>query len=46
MDIVSFLTANGGSFVSLAISVAILYYLYRPHIKSYFGKASGAIAPA
>jgi tellurite resistance protein TehA-like permease len=46
MDIVSFLTANGGSFVSLAISVAILYYLYRPHIKSYFGKASGTISQA
>jgi hypothetical protein len=46
MDIVSFLTANGGSFVSLAISVAILYYLYRPNIKSYFGKASGTISQA
>jgi hypothetical protein len=46
VDIISFITANGGSFVSLAISVAILYYLYRPPIKSYFGKALGAIAPA
>lgn len=40
MDIVTFLTSNSGSFVSLAISVLILYYLYRPHIKSYFGKTS------
>ena len=46
IDIVSFLTANGGSFVSLAISIIILYYLYRPHLKSYFGKASGTIAQA
>ena len=40
MDIVTFLTSNSGSFVSLAISVLILYYLYRPHVKSYFGKTS------
>jgi drug/metabolite transporter (DMT)-like permease len=46
MDIVTFLTSNGGSFVSLAITVAILYYLYRPHVKSYFGKASGAVTAA
>ena len=46
IDIVSFLTANGGSFVSPAISVIILYYLYRPQVKSYFGKASGTIAQA
>ena len=40
MDIVTFLTSNSGSFVSLAISVLILYYLYRPRVKSYFGKTS------
>jgi uncharacterized membrane protein (DUF2068 family) len=44
MDIVTFLTSNSSSFVSLAISVAILYYLYRPQVKSYFGKESGAVA--
>jgi hypothetical protein len=40
MDIVTFHISNGGSFVSLAISVLLLYYLYRPHVKSYFGKIS------
>jgi hypothetical protein len=46
MDIVTFLTSNGGSFVSLALGVVILYYLHRPHVKSYFGKASGAVTAA
>lgn len=38
MDISTFLSANSGSIASIIISVIILYYLYRPHIKSYFGK--------
>lgn len=42
MDLATFFASNTGSFVSLAISVAILYYLHRPHVKLYFGKASGA----
>jgi hypothetical protein len=40
MDISAFLTSNSGSIVSIIISIIILYYLYRPHIKSYFGKMS------
>jgi hypothetical protein len=40
MDTSSFLTSNSGSIASIIISVIILYYLYRPHIKSYFGKLS------
>jgi hypothetical protein len=40
MDIDAFLTANSGSIVSIIINVIILYYLYRPHVKSYFGKMS------
>lgn len=28
--------------VSIGISVLILYYLYRPHVKQYFGKAQPA----
>lgn len=27
-----------GDIISIAISVFILYYLYRPHVKSYFGR--------
>ena len=40
MDTSSFLTNNSGSIAGIIISVIILYYLYRPHIKSYFGKLS------
>jgi hypothetical protein len=40
MDVSAFLTSNSGSIVSIIISIIILYYLYRPHIKSYFGKMS------
>jgi hypothetical protein len=40
MDMSTFLTSNSGSIASIIISVIILYYLYRPHIKSYFGKMS------
>jgi hypothetical protein len=39
-DTSSFLTTNSGSIASIIISVIILYYLYRPHVKSYFGKLS------
>jgi signal transduction histidine kinase len=38
MDTSSFLTTNSGSIAGIIISVIILYYLYRPHVKSYFGK--------
>jgi hypothetical protein len=39
-DTSSFLTINSGSIAGIIISVIILYYLYRPHVKSYFGKMS------
>jgi hypothetical protein len=39
-DTSSFLTTNSGSIAGIIISVIILYYLYRPHVKSYFGKMS------
>ena len=38
MGIVSIVTGNIGSIASIAISGLILYYLYRPHVKAYFGK--------
>jgi hypothetical protein len=28
-----------GSIIGIAIDIVILYYLYRPHVKAYFGKA-------
>ena len=40
MDTYTFLTSNSGSIAGIIISVIILYYLYRPHVKSYFGKIS------
>ncbi|HZB98413.1 MAG TPA: hypothetical protein VE226_00265 [Nitrososphaeraceae archaeon] len=39
-DTSSFLITNSGSIAGIIISVIILYYLYRPHVKSYFGKLS------
>jgi uncharacterized membrane protein (DUF2068 family) len=38
MGIVSIATGNIGGIVSIAISGLIVYYLYRPHVKAYFGK--------
>jgi drug/metabolite transporter (DMT)-like permease len=40
MDTSTFLTVNSDNIASIIISVIILYYLYRPHVKSYFGKMS------
>lgn len=40
MGIVSIVTGNFGSIASIAISGVILYYLYRPHVKAYFGKVA------
>ena len=28
-----------GAIIGIAINIVILYYLYRPHVKAYFGKA-------
>jgi len=42
MSVVSIVTGNFGSIVSLIIDGIIIYYLYRPHVKAYFGKS---IAP-
>jgi drug/metabolite transporter (DMT)-like permease len=38
MDRSTFLTVNSGNIAGIIISVIILYYLYRHHVKSYFGK--------
>lgn len=44
MSVVSIVTGNFGSIVSIIINGVILYYLYRPHVKAYFGKAVSAPA--
>lgn len=44
ISVVSIVTGNFGSIVSLIINGVIIYYLYRPHVKAYFGKAVSAPA--
>lgn len=44
MSAVAIATGNFGSVISIIINGVILYYLYRPHVKAYFGKAVSAPA--
>ena len=44
LNAISIATGNIGGIVSIIISGIILYYLYRPHVKTYFGKAARADA--
>src|SRR5919197_1021482 len=37
MSAVAIATGNFGSVISIIIDGVILYYLYRPHVKAYFG---------
>jgi hypothetical protein len=39
LNAISIAAGNIGGIVSIIISGIILYYLYRPHVKAYFGKA-------
>jgi hypothetical protein len=38
--------ANFGGIISIIISAVIIYYLYRPHVKAYFGKGVSPSPPA
>ncbi len=38
--------ANYGGIISIIISGIILYYLFRPHVKAYFGKGVNPSRPA
>ncbi len=38
LNAISLAGANFGGVISIIISAVILYYLYRPHVKAYFGK--------
>jgi hypothetical protein len=44
LNAISIASGNFGGIISIIISAIILYYLYRPHVKSFFGK--GSTAPA
>ena len=44
LDAVSIASGNFGGIISIIISAIILYYLYRPHVKSFFGNDSTAPA--
>ena len=39
LNAISLVAGNIGAIVSIIISGIILYYMYRPHVKEYFGKA-------
>jgi len=42
MNAVSIVSGNPGGIISIIISGIILYYVYRPHVKAYFGKGKPA----
>jgi hypothetical protein len=44
IGLVSLVAGNGGSIISITISAAIIYYLYRPYVLAYFGKSTRQIA--
>ena len=44
LNAISVATGNFGGIISIIISAIILYYLYRPHVKSFFGKGKPATA--
>lgn len=43
LNAVSIVSGNIGGIISIIISAVILYYLYRPHVKAYFGKGKVAV---
>lgn len=38
LNAVSLVSGNFGGIINVIISAVVLYYLYRPHVKAYFGK--------
>lgn len=44
LNAVSLASGNFGGIVNIVISAIVLYYLYRPHVKAYFGKAPSPTA--
>jgi hypothetical protein len=46
LNALSIAAGNISSIISIIISGIILYYLYRPHVKAYFGKGVSQSPPA
>jgi hypothetical protein len=46
LNAISIAAGNIASIISIIISGIILYYLYRPHVKAYFGKGVSPSPPA
>jgi hypothetical protein len=46
LNAISIAAGNISSIISIIISGIILYYLYRPHVKAYFGKGVSRSPPA
>jgi hypothetical protein len=46
LNAISIAAGNLASIISIIISGIILYYLYRPHVKAYFGKGVSPSPPA
>jgi uncharacterized membrane protein HdeD (DUF308 family) len=46
LGFVSIVTGNIGAIFNVVINAAILYYIYRPYVKSFFGRATTAAPTA
>lgn len=46
LNVISIVSGNFGGIVSIIISGIIIYYLYRPRVKAYFGKGATTPPPA
>jgi hypothetical protein len=46
LNAISLASANFGGIISIIIDGIILYYIYRPHVKAYFGKEPAPPQPA
>jgi hypothetical protein len=43
MGIISLVGGNFGAVVNIIIAGVVIYYLYRPHVKAYFGKSATSV---
>ena len=46
LNAISLIAGNIAAIVSIAISGIVLYYMYRPHVKAYFGKTVTSSGPS
>jgi uncharacterized membrane protein (DUF2068 family) len=40
-NVIEIITLNVGSVFSLIVNIIIIYYLYRPNVRAYFGRSTG-----